>query len=410
MPVLSMNGRLVCATLGVALLQCACGSELTEPEVLSIEPNRAQAFQLPLPVTVHGSRLRPGVHVSLDDEAVAGLRDLEVNVGGEPMTGIRVTDATTITGMVPASLTIGAHDVEVRLPDGRRGVLPGGFTVVDDGENSTSDGETTAPDVTPCNVGEFGPPTLVWPASLTSDRAPTLTADRLTIVFSRATATGEDIMLATRTSVDAAFGEPVAIAEFSGSRSTTPVLSADQLHIYFASERNGTWDLWAADRTAVGISFGNHHSLTLLNSASSELRPWLSADELTLYFESDRTAATGFDVWRATRPNTSVDFGAPEVVLALNGPGSQGSASLTPDSLTCYYVTDSAPMVGGHTLQRTQRATPADNFALGSTVTSLSGFDINGYASLSPDGRELVFGATAQGQTQVWRALVNCSQ
>lgn len=410
MPVLGMNGRLVCATLGVALLQCSCGSRPSEPELLSIEPNQAWTFELPLEVTVHGSRLRPGVHLSLDDEAMAGLRELEASVGGQPMTGVRVTDATTFTGMVPASLSVGAHDVEVRLPDGHRGVLPGGFTVLGDGQASTSDAETSAPDATPCNAGEFAAPALVWPASLTTDRAPTLTRDRLTLLFSRKTATGEDLMLATRSSVDAAFGEPVAIPEFSGSRYTTPVLSADQLHIYFASDSSGSWDLWVADRAAVGIGFGNHHSLEMVNSASDELRPWLSADELTLYFESDRAPATGFDVWRATRASTSVDFGPPEPVRDLNGPGSQGSASLTPDSLTCYYVTDSAPMVGGHTLQRTQHVGPADNFVLGSTVTSLSEFNIDGYASLSPDGRELVFGATGQAQTQIWHALVNCSQ
>lgn len=405
-----MNGRLAYATLGVALLQCACGSELTEPEVLSIQPNSAWASQLPLQVTVRGSRLRDGVHVSLDDQAMAGRRGLEANVGGEHMTDVKVTDATTFTGYVPASLPVGAHDVEVRLSDGRRGVLPRGFTVLGVGTESTSDGETSAPDVTPCNAGEFGTPELVWPASLTSDRAPTLTADRLTIMFSRITATGEDIMLATRSSVDAAFGEPVAIPEFSGGSDAMPVLSADQLHIYFASKRSGSWDLWVGDRAAVGISFGNVHSLTALNTPSSELRPWLSADELTLYFESDRAAASGVDVWRATRPGVDAEFAAPEPVPGLNGPGAQGSGSLTPNSLTCYYVADSAQVLGWHALQRTQRVAAPDPFAPGTPVTSLSGFNIDGYASLSPDGRELVFGATGQAQIQVWHALVNCTQ
>jgi Tol biopolymer transport system component len=315
----------------------------------------------------------------------------------------------TLTGFVPATLPVGIYDVEVRLGNGHHGTLEDGFEVVGFGVAPIGSDDTPPnPVVNGCNVGELGTPELVWPTSVNNERGPSLSGDRLTMVFSRTSAEGEDLYYATRPSLDALFGEPTRFEEFVGDKNTTPVLSADQLAIYFASDRSGTWDIWYAERAEIGLTFGTHRPLVLLNSMSTEIRPWVSADQLTIYFESDRMGMAS-DVWKATRANRASEFAAPQQVTWLNSAYNEGSASTTPNQLTCFYISDSLQVSGWKTLLRTQRATAADSFNWGTVVAALSGYNVNGYASLSPDGRELVFGAAGATQ-QIWRVLINCTE
>lgn len=384
----------------------SCEAKGPEVDIDSIEPASANVAQLPVPVTIHGAYFL-GARVSLDDRAPAGVLQPQALIGGEPLTGVRVVAPDTLTGFVPATLPAGTYDVEVLLGDDRRGTLEDAFVVLDNGATPVGSDDTPPPVLNGCNAGELGVPELVWPNAVTNDRGPALSADRLKMVFSRIGAEREDLYYATRPSLDAAFGEPSVFDEFSGGRNTTPVLSGDELKIYFASERSGNWDIWVADRLAVGLTFGNLRQLMALNSTASELRPWISADGLTIYFESDRTG-TGSDVWKATRASTDAEFSAPQQVTWLNTPSNEQSASTTPDQLTCFYVSDSFQAVGWKTLLRTQRAAATDSFSWGVAVSALSGHNVNGYASLSPDGRELVFSAAGPTQ-QIWRVLINCT-
>lgn len=402
---MSSSGSRAVAAFPVSLALFACGAGAPGPEVDSVEPRAADVAQLPVLVTIRGAHFL-GARVSLDDTAPAGVHHGEPRIGGEPLMSVSLVGSDTLTGFVPATLPVGVHDVEVRLETGERGMLAGGFTVL--GAGVVPPGVATVPPTSNgCNGGEVGVPERVWPDSTYNERGPALSNDRLSIVFSRANGIEEDIYWATRPSVDAPFGPPHLFDEFGSGRKTTPILSADQRTIYFASDRSGSWDIWKANRMEVGQVFGGVQPLTVVNSTANELRPWLSVDQLTLYFESDRMGT--IDVWRATRSDLGSDFATPELVTGLNTTSNEGSASLTPDQLTCYYVADSPLIAGWKTLLRTRRVSTSDSFDGGVTFAALESFNVNGYASLSSDGRELVFGAGG-ATLQIWRVRFDCSE
>lgn len=76
-------------------------------------------------------------------------------------------------------------------------------------------------------------------------------------------------------------------------------LSADGLSLYFASKRTGDSELYVARRASLDDDFGEPAPLVGVNTPSEERMPWLSADERTLYFASDRLGS--YAVYIATR-------------------------------------------------------------------------------------------------------------
>ena len=103
------------------------------------------------------------------------------------------------------------------------------------------------------------------------------------------------------------FGAPVAIDELNRASvaDRSPVLSADGLRLYFASNRptgSGPDDIYMATRPRVGGRFDQPVPVSELNTSSRERPNWISPDDCTLYFASDRLGTNGgTDVWRAER-------------------------------------------------------------------------------------------------------------
>jgi Tol biopolymer transport system component len=121
------------------------------------------------------------------------------------------------------------------------------------------------------------------------------------------------------------WGAPKRLAGVgSNANEWGPALSADKLTLYFESERTGIGDLYRATRATTADEFGAVTALTQLNgNSSSERDPELSADGLTLYFTSDRNGQP--QLFRATRTSPTAEFGTPTKVnelanVALAGP------------------------------------------------------------------------------------------
>ena len=69
----------------------------------------------------------------------------------------------------------------------------------------------------------------------------------------------------------------------------------------------------------VDVTFGEATNLgPIINSASGEGSPTISADGLELYFGSDRPDGFGgSDLWVSTRPSTDAEWGAPDKLVEV---------------------------------------------------------------------------------------------
>lgn len=117
-----------------------CGVALPDPDVRSVEPDRAYNGEQ-TPITVRGERFYPSVEVDVgqrgppetdDDFQVALLgpegADREISY---PLVGVELIDWRTLVGVVDVGLLPGTYDIVVTSPTGRVGVLQGGFFVSD---------------------------------------------------------------------------------------------------------------------------------------------------------------------------------------------------------------------------------------------------------------------------------------
>ena len=139
-------------------------------------------------------------------------------------------------------------------------------------------------------------------------------------------------------------GSPAASPFSSGQRiaalggvnvfAVTPYLSADGTELFYAEASDaGGLHLWRA----VAPSFSSNALVAELDAPTATTRfPVLSADGLTIYFDSNRPGgAGGLDIWFATRASTSAAFGTPVNAStsspALNSAGDDNPTWISPD-------------------------------------------------------------------------------
>jgi hypothetical protein len=113
-------------------------------------------------------------------------------------------------------------------------------------------------------------------------------------------------------------------------------------------------DLWMSTRAQMGDEFSAPVELSELNTIDRESSPALDPSGLSLYFVSNRAGSALDDVWVATRPDLTSEFGAPSLVVEV----------------------------------------------------SSSASDIDVFLSL--DGRELLMSSARAGTREIWRALRDC--
>ncbi len=88
-----------------------------------------------------------------------------------------------------------------------------------------------------------------------------------------------------------------------------PFISSDDLRLYFSSERSGGGDIYVASRSSPLAPFGLPVVATDLDSASYDSRVSMTANELIAVEASDRPGTAGnTDLWLATRTSTSDGF------------------------------------------------------------------------------------------------------
>jgi hypothetical protein len=184
-----------------------------------------------------------------------------------------------------------------------------------------------------------------------------------------------DICVLRRTSQDKDWGPPENLGPTinSPSEDATACISADGLSLYFQSNRPGGYgrlDLYITTRASLSSAWGPPVNLgPKLNTGQNEAWPWITSDGLTLYFHA-YNRADGYgraDIYAARRAtkdaswDQAVNLGPPINTAMYNESG----ACPSPDERLLFFSDDNtAPFrAGGHgggDVWMTRRATVSD--------------------------------------------------
>jgi WD40-like Beta Propeller Repeat len=150
------------------------------------------------------------------------------------------------------------------------------------------------------------------------------------------------------------FGTPVQLTEVTepdGGRENTPWLTADELTLYFSAHRTGSptnTDIFVATRDASDGLFAGTKPVTPVNSPYSEYAPSLTADGLELYLASGNSKLGG--ILYATRASPGAPWGAPIEIPIPVGAAKPATPFIAADGLTLYVAIAVAEPDGGSNL------------------------------------------------------------
>lgn len=166
--------------------------------------------------------------------------------------------------------------------------------------------------------------------------------------LSIASCTGRDLSLGEGRARETAppgeltgFSEPQVIAglDVEGAKDDDPALSADLLTLYFNSKRDGGQgqeDIWFAQRSKRDEAFSAPMPERALNTSDRETGLALSADGLSLWFSSDRDGGDGrLDVYLATRASMGASWSVTRV-SELNSGGDDLVSSIADGERTLF--------------------------------------------------------------------------
>jgi Tol biopolymer transport system component len=225
---------------------------------------------------------------------------------------------------------------------------------------------------------------------LSSELDPSLTADGLEIFFSsnRPGLGGYDVYHAKRTTTDRAFDAPVLITELSTTDSEFSFITADGLTIYFS--RTLAADVHHATRPDRNSPFGAPVVDAALSTPWIDYNPALSGDGLLAV--NDRTdPPLARELFLFSREDTSSPWGPETRVDGVSTAELDAGGSLDEHGLALVFHTERGGMLGD--LYLTTRQTTSEPFSF-STTSPIAELNTTGNEvdpHISPDQRTIVF-------------------
>jgi hypothetical protein len=274
-----------------------------------------------------------------------------------------------------------------------------------------ADSNDSAPDTDSAGIADAGPPcdpskpfgsieNVHELNSVNDDESARLTPDELTVYFSRRNGpTGAYfIYTATRSTPTATFGALTQLALLADP--SGPSIAPDRSTLYYSSDTqtdSGQPDLYAA---SVPFTAGTSADLTAINSTAWDFTPYVRADNLALYFASNRLGSD--DLYVAPRINGS--FVAPTYLSKINTGANERAPVVTEDDRTLYFGGDGT---GNYDVYVSARARPTDAFGAPKAVAELDTPAVEMPDWISPDGCTIYFRsdrAGGAGGRDIWRA------
>jgi serine/threonine protein kinase len=300
-----------------------------------------------------------------------------------------------------------------------------GAAVADDAESPPAVATATTPPISiqsdnPLHSPEFewSEPENLGPAvnSRYNEMNPFVSADGLTLLFDSnrpGGVGGIDLWMSRRPSPDASWEPAVNLGPTVNSSRDEygPCLSKDGLTLYYSGyglePGYGGSDICYKTRKSLDGPWSDAIGLPAsINGSTGELFPELSADELSLYFDSGAPGGFGrHDIWQSTRKSVTHAFAFSGVVRGqFNSSDSEHSPTISADErVIIFWRASSTGGSGGFDLWMSSRTSktgpwsPAVN--LGPPVNSKWNED---GPHLSPDGMTLYFASQRSGSTDLW--------
>ena len=200
-------------------------------------------------------------------------------------------------------------------------------------------------------------PQLLGPEinSLLPEYLPSLSADGLTLVFTRVLDNQEDFFFAQRESTDAPWQPALPLSSLNTpANEGAHCLSADGNTLVFTAcnrpDGMGSCDLYLSFRSQ-GTWSPPQNMGSPINSAAYETQPTLSADGRTLIFTARRAEGLGNnDLWQSEKKPDGT-WGRPQNLgPILNTAEDDQAPFLHPDGRTLYFMSKGHPGMGGFDL------------------------------------------------------------
>jgi Tol biopolymer transport system component len=186
------------------------------------------------------------------------------------------------------------------------------------------------------------------------ENSPNISTDGLSLYFCSDRSGGcggRDVYVTTRKTKRDPWGAPVNLGPSVNSRADEhgPSISSDGLSLYFS----GLWDdlkragglgeadIWLTTRQTVADPWGKPVNLgATVNSPRMDESPSISADGLSLYFNSNRPQGHGMmDIWVTTRKTKSDPWGEPvNLGPSVNSMGWEGNPDISGDGSILYFA------------------------------------------------------------------------
>jgi Tol biopolymer transport system component len=216
---------------------------------------------------------------------------------------------------------------------------------------------------------------------------------------------------------DFIFGEPTNLGPTVNSsvRDFTPSVSADNLTLYFSSNRPGGYgnlDIWVTTRATTSDPWEEPMNMgPTINTPSNGEHPSISLDGLTLFFSSNRPGGYGQrDLWMTTRSATSEPWSEPvNLGPTVNRSSDDVGPSISADGLELFFQSNRSGGQGNQDTWVTTRTTTSDPWAepvnLGINLNSPSA---DGQPDISTDGLTLFFRSRKSGlngSSDIWFSM-----
>ena len=223
---------------------------------------------------------------------------------------------------------------------------------------------------------------------------------------------------------DFRFGEPANLGSTinSSDYEYDPDISTDGLELYFQSPRSGgygDYDIYVTTRATTDGQWSEPVNLgPIINSSGTEFGPNISADGLSLYFNSSRPGGSGQNDLYVTTRNTVLDpWGEPlNLGSMVNTSFHDVSPSITADGLSLLFsdwdTMGMTPRPGGYgrsDIWMTQRASLSEPWSNPVNLgPQLNGPLVEGAPDITNDGAVLFFSGYLSGMDwDLWFAKQN---